>query len=251
MPSAQSPKQRLVHGDYFLDNVLFDDNLQVSAVLDFGAHTLAGDPRLDATSAIIFLGLEPAMKPWSFAHVTALAQEQYGNSILLSKTSTTCITLSISLQAHHGGTMYWAGAHGRPQRWSGQARVAPGAAEKDYRMRMLIWHVDAFAAEPTERGRSKLADETPQTVRVEEALVVFAASEKADEPEPDAVAERAVAAVIDVARRLGEQTVVLHSFAHLFVELSTPATAKAILDQHAKRTRSAGLQRPAERIWLA
>jgi threonyl-tRNA synthetase len=98
-------------------------------------------------------------------------------------------------------------------------------------MRMLIWHVDSFAAEPTERGRSKLADETPLAVRVEEALVVFAASEKADEPEPDAVAERAVAAVIDVARRLGEQTIVLHSFAHLFVELSTPATAKAILHQ--------------------
>ncbi len=98
-------------------------------------------------------------------------------------------------------------------------------------MRMLIWHVDAFAAEPTERGRSKLADETPQPVRVEEALVIFAASEKADELEPDAVAERAVAALVDVARRLGEQTVVLHSFAHLFVELSTPATAKAILDK--------------------
>ena len=96
---------------------------------------------------------------------------------------------------------------------------------------MLIWHVDAFAAEPTERGRSKLADETPQPVRVGEALVVFAASEKADEPKPDAVAERAVAAVMDVARRLGEQTIVLHSFAHLFVELSTPAIAKAILDQ--------------------
>jgi threonyl-tRNA synthetase editing subunit len=96
---------------------------------------------------------------------------------------------------------------------------------------MLIWHVDAFAAEPTERGRSKLADETPPTVRVEEALVVFAASEKADEPEPDVVVERAVAAVIDVAKRLGERTVVLHSFAHLFVELSTPATAKTILDR--------------------
>jgi Archaea-specific editing domain of threonyl-tRNA synthetase len=91
--------------------------------------------------------------------------------------------------------------------------------------------VDAFVAEPTERGRSKLADETPQTVRVEEALVVFAASEQADEPEPDAVAERAVAAVVDVAKRLGEQTIVLHSFAHLFVELSSPATAKAILDK--------------------
>lgn len=77
--------KRLVHGDYFLENVLFDDNLQVSAVLDFGAHTLAGDPRLDATSAIIFLGIEPAMKPWHFAHITALAQEQYGDSILLLK----------------------------------------------------------------------------------------------------------------------------------------------------------------------
>jgi threonyl-tRNA synthetase len=98
-------------------------------------------------------------------------------------------------------------------------------------MRMLIWHVDAFIAEPTERGRSKLADETPQAVKVGEALVVFAASEKADEPEPDAVAERAVAAVIDVAKRLGERTVVLHSFAHLFVELSSPATAKSILDR--------------------
>ena len=98
-------------------------------------------------------------------------------------------------------------------------------------MRMLIWHVDSFAAEPTERGRSKLADAEPQAVGVGEALVVFAASEKADEPEPDAVAERAVAAVIDVAKRLGEQTIVLHSFAHLFVELSTPATAKTILDK--------------------
>jgi aminoglycoside phosphotransferase len=79
---AEDAPKRLVHGDYFLDNILFDDNLQVSAVLDFGAHTLAGDPRLDATSAIIFLALEPAMKPWHFAHVTALAQDQYGDGML-------------------------------------------------------------------------------------------------------------------------------------------------------------------------
>lgn len=97
-------------------------------------------------------------------------------------------------------------------------------------MRMLIWHVDAFVAEPTERGRSKVADGAPQTVRVEEALVVFAATEKADELEPEAVAARAQAAIIEVARQLGEQTIVLHSFAHLFVELSSPASAKAILD---------------------
>ena len=52
---------------------------------------------------------------------------------------------------------------------------------------MSIWPVESFAAEPTERGRSQLADEAPQTALVEEALVDFAASAKADEPEPDAV----------------------------------------------------------------
>ncbi|MBF6590125.1 MAG: hypothetical protein IVW57_06270 [Ktedonobacterales bacterium] len=97
-------------------------------------------------------------------------------------------------------------------------------------MRLLIWHMDAFTAEPTERGRSKLADQDPRAVRVEEALVVFAACEKADEAEPEAVAERATAAITQVAAQTGTRAIVLHSFSHLFVELSAPAIAKAILD---------------------
>ncbi|MGZ6391160.1 MAG: threonyl-tRNA synthetase editing domain-containing protein [Ktedonobacterales bacterium] len=96
-------------------------------------------------------------------------------------------------------------------------------------MRMLIWHVDAFVAEPTERGRSKVADSEPQTVRIDDGLVVFAAAEKADEADPEATAERAVAAVVEVAKQLGAMTIVLHSFAHLFVELSAPAVARQIL----------------------
>lgn len=96
-------------------------------------------------------------------------------------------------------------------------------------MRMLIWHVDAFVAEPTERGRSKVADSEPQTVRIGDGLVVFAAAEKADEADPEATAGRAVAAVVEVAKQLGAKTLVLHSFAHLFVELSAPAVARQIL----------------------
>lgn len=96
-------------------------------------------------------------------------------------------------------------------------------------MRMLIWHVDAFVAEPTERGRSKVADSEPQTVRIDDGLVVFAAAEKADEADPEATAERAVAAVVEVAKQLGATTIVLHSFAHLFLELSAPAVAHHIL----------------------
>jgi threonyl-tRNA synthetase len=96
-------------------------------------------------------------------------------------------------------------------------------------MRLLIWHVDGFVAEPTERGRSPVADAEPQTVSVEDALVVFAAVEKKDEAEPEATAERAAAAIAQVAKQLGAPTVVLHSFAHLFVELSTPAIAQQVL----------------------
>jgi len=105
-------------------------------------------------------------------------------------------------------------------------------------MRLLIWHVDGFAAEPTERGRSPVADAEPQTVRVKDALVVFAAVEKKDEAEPEATAQRAAAATLQVAKQLGARTVVLHSFAHLFVELSTPEMARQILN-----ATQAGLER--------
>ncbi len=98
-------------------------------------------------------------------------------------------------------------------------------------MRLLIWHVDAFSAEPTERGRSKVADAEPRGVAIGEGMVVFAATEKADEPDPEAVALRAVEAIEDVAARLGTRTVVLHSFSHMFVELSTPAISRQVFDR--------------------
>ena len=107
-------------------------------------------------------------------------------------------------------------------------------------MRLLIWHVDSFRAEPTERGRSKVADSDPRTVAVEDALVVFAAAEKQDEPTPEAVAERATAAIEEVSRQMGVRTVVLHSFAHLFVELSTPAIAREILNMIEQRLAADG-----------
>lgn len=97
-------------------------------------------------------------------------------------------------------------------------------------MRILMWHVDHFAAEPTERGRSKVADAAPPTVRVEDALVVFVQAEKLDEPDPEAVADRTADAIAQVAAQLKAATIVLHSFAHLFGELAAPAVARQMLD---------------------
>lgn len=107
-------------------------------------------------------------------------------------------------------------------------------------MRLLIWHVDAFAAEPEQRGRSAVADAAPQPVRIAEGLVVFAACEKQDEGEPEAVATRAAVAIADIAGRLGSRTVVLHSFSHLFVELSAPAVAREILHETQRRLAAQG-----------
>jgi threonyl-tRNA synthetase len=107
-------------------------------------------------------------------------------------------------------------------------------------MRLLIWHVDGFAAEPTERGRSPVADPEPRAVRVEDALVVFAAVEKKDESEPESTAERAAAATRQVAKQLGARTIVLHSFAHLFVELSSPEIARQILNATQERLEREG-----------
>lgn len=107
-------------------------------------------------------------------------------------------------------------------------------------MRLLIWHVDRFVAEPTERGRSKIADKEPQPVNITEGVVVFAAVEKKDESEPEATAECAAAAIAQVAKQLGARTIVLHSFAHLFVELSTPATAQKVLAMTQTRLEAEG-----------
>ncbi|MBA3826175.1 MAG: phosphotransferase [Ktedonobacterales bacterium] len=75
-----SPK-RLVHGDYYLANVLFHEDLTVAAVLDFSPHTLIGDPRLDVAGAITFLTLDAGIKSAHIYDLTALAAAKYGEDI--------------------------------------------------------------------------------------------------------------------------------------------------------------------------
>ncbi|MBI1743977.1 hypothetical protein HYR54_13060 [Candidatus Acetothermia bacterium] len=97
-------------------------------------------------------------------------------------------------------------------------------------MRLLIWHVDRFKCVITERGRSKIVEEytNPET-EVAEALLVFASVEKSDEAAPMAVAAKAADEIANLALTLKAQSIVLHSFAHLFGELSSPQTAIDVL----------------------
>ena len=112
-------------------------------------------------------------------------------------------------------------------------------------MRFLAWHVGYFRCNITERGRSPLVEEydDPETV-AENALLVLASVEKGDEAAPETVAERAAAEIAAHAANLKVQTIVLHPFAHLFGQLSRPATAVRVLQTMEEGLRARGLVVP-------
>lgn len=99
-------------------------------------------------------------------------------------------------------------------------------------MRFLAIHVDYFACRITERGRSKVYEpvaDDKRSAELHEGLLILASVEKADTADPNGVAERSAAEIAKLAAQVGTKAVLLHSFAHLFAELSDPQTAIAVL----------------------
>lgn len=97
-------------------------------------------------------------------------------------------------------------------------------------------HVDYFKSVITERGRSRFFEEAQEkTTEAQEAILVLASVEKGDETGLENVAEKAAKEIGENARHLKVQRIVLHPFAHLFGELSSPETAvEAMKMVHAK-----------------
>lgn len=77
----ERPEKVLVHGDYFPGNVLMDQQLAVSAVLDFGVFTVAGDRQLDRAVACHTLELLEECRPEDAGVVHAAMVERYGAAI--------------------------------------------------------------------------------------------------------------------------------------------------------------------------
>lgn len=50
----RTPRKVLAHGDIFPGNLLMDDALNVTALVDFGAWTLVAEPLYDAAAAVMF-----------------------------------------------------------------------------------------------------------------------------------------------------------------------------------------------------
>ena len=95
-----------------------------------------------------------------------------------------------------------------------------------------MFHVDHFSSTITERGRSKIIEDynhNAKTIEVKEALLILTSVEKQDEPNPDTVSKKAVDEIAKLANQLKVKIIVLHPFAHLFVELSKPEVALEVL----------------------
>ena len=87
-------------------------------------------------------------------------------------------------------------------------------------------HVDHFNSTIAQRGRSKIVENpSSKTTDVDEALLILASVEKQDESHLDNTAEKAVDEIAKLANQLKVKTIVIHPFAHLFAEMSSPETA--------------------------
>jgi aminoglycoside phosphotransferase (APT) family kinase protein len=75
------PPKVLVHGDYFTGNVLLDDRLEVSAVIDFGVYTVVGDRTLDFASAYFPCEVTRESRPQDAGLVRDLLVERHGSGI--------------------------------------------------------------------------------------------------------------------------------------------------------------------------
>jgi len=98
-------------------------------------------------------------------------------------------------------------------------------------LKLLFIHSDYLEYEVKEEAIPSAEDvaEGDRRVKVDEVLVVFCSVEGRDEEDEGRVIEEAVSEVIDVAKRINVNNIVLYPYAHLSSELSRPEVAIRVL----------------------
>jgi len=95
-------------------------------------------------------------------------------------------------------------------------------------MRLLMIHCSYFKYEVKARGRSSIAESISSSRARGEArdlLLVLVSVEKRDEENLLKACQKAAEEVSRHCKRIGVGSVVIHSFAHLFADLSSPQAA--------------------------
>ena len=113
-------------------------------------------------------------------------------------------------------------------------------------MKILMLHADHIEWEPKKKAIKSAEEIDKKVYRVEEALVVFSAVEKADEKNPDDVVEKAAENVKGNLEQLKVDKVVVYPYAHLSSDLSKPETALRVLKGLEEKLKEEGLS-----VWRA
>jgi aminoglycoside phosphotransferase (APT) family kinase protein len=75
------PQKNFVHGDYFFGNVLVNDRLEISAVLDVSPWSVVGDHLMDIAGAVMFLDLYDYVSQQDRMYITDQALHVYGEDL--------------------------------------------------------------------------------------------------------------------------------------------------------------------------
>ena len=78
---AEVTQPRLVHGDYWLENVLIGDDNRITGVVDWSGNVLAGDPRVDVAEAICYLDMLDGFDPSDIQLLRLEAARRHGATI--------------------------------------------------------------------------------------------------------------------------------------------------------------------------
>ncbi|MDI9617856.1 threonine--tRNA ligase [Methanothermobacter sp.] len=110
-------------------------------------------------------------------------------------------------------------------------------------MRILLIHSDYLEYET--KNKTGIAEEIPEDKmkgHFTESLVVFTAVEAEDEENPDSVIENAVNEIVRVFGDVKADNVVIYPYAHLSSSLSSPKTARRVLEGMEEALRERGLE---------
>lgn len=110
-------------------------------------------------------------------------------------------------------------------------------------MRILLIHSDYLEYET--KNKTGIAEEIPEDKmkgHFTESLVVFTAVEAEDEENPDSVIENAADEIVRVFGDVKADNVVIYPYAHLSSSLSSPKTARRVLEGMEEALRERGLE---------
>src|SRR3989344_8886847 len=107
-------------------------------------------------------------------------------------------------------------------------------------MKILTIHADYIEFEVTKKALTSAEDVKKGKKRIEECLVIFTAVEKGDEDHQEAIVQRYIKEIKDIASQLKARTIVLYPYAHLSSELATPSVGEKVMKEAEKIFRQEG-----------